>query len=244
MSSSAHFRKKLAAQMRGGDFTHPGNTDAIELALQYLNTTPDHRILDVGCGLGGTAHYLKSNNYGQPIGFDFDINNIDYAQHKYPDIKFHHCDVVNSNSHFGSQHFDIIWLFNAFSMFNDQKQSLRSLSKLVNHNSKILIFDYIEGQNYSKFNWIPSRAHYPINLARIKQQLTDQGWQITHQIDISVQFKLWYEQDMTNINSQKNQLISSYGLDAYNNLFITYHNFYEMFENQLLGGSLIIATRS
>ena len=51
--------KKLLSFLRDGDFAHAGETEAINLLMGQFRKKRIQYILDVGCGLGGTAHYLQ-----------------------------------------------------------------------------------------------------------------------------------------------------------------------------------------
>ncbi len=78
--------KQLLASVRQGDYAHPGEEAAINLVLKYMMKSPDQLLLDVGCGLGGTARYIKDYGYGIPFGIDIDKTAITYAKQKYSDI--------------------------------------------------------------------------------------------------------------------------------------------------------------
>ncbi|GAB6046625.1 hypothetical protein JCM19379_04480 [Methyloparacoccus murrellii] len=47
--------KALLALARDGDYAHPGEAETIRLACAGLARQDSHRLLDVGCGRGGTA---------------------------------------------------------------------------------------------------------------------------------------------------------------------------------------------
>ena len=56
--------KQILALARGGDYAHPGEEEAIELVMAPVAKRPDQVVLDVGCGCGGTAHYLADHGWG------------------------------------------------------------------------------------------------------------------------------------------------------------------------------------
>ena len=56
--------------LAGVDEFHMGGRSATMTLAEQLKIQPDHRILDVGCGLGGTARYLASS-------FDCIVSGID-----------------------------------------------------------------------------------------------------------------------------------------------------------------------
>lgn len=237
-----HIKKHLAAYVRKGDFSHPGNTEAIDKIMHHVITDKHKLILDVGCGFGGTAQYIKDHGYGNPIGIDIDFDNINYAKKTYPDISFHQCDVLDSEKLFEPQKFDIICLISSFLLFTDQQSSLSVLSNLAKPNATLVLFDYTQAQNYAEFCW--SCDHNPINPDNIANILSNSGWQIEKFVDMSSEFLLWYNEFSENIVHKSNELIAQFGIDAYNNFFVTYHNYQEFYRNKMLGGATIIARKT
>jgi SAM-dependent methyltransferase len=237
----SHLKKILASHIRGGDFSHPGETEAIDIVMGKIPKNPNQTILDVGCGLGGTAKYLKDNGYGLPVGIDIDKDNIGYATNKYSDIKFYHCDVLDSFKFFKPQSFDIIWLFSSFLLFADQSRSLSILSNLAHKHSKLVLFDYTLLSN-SSVSFI-SESHKPIDIVRINDILLKAGWSMEQFVDITSHFLKWYIEFSNKIQSRKLELINLFGIDAYNNFFTTYNNYAELYKTKALGGCFIFATK-
>ena len=59
MQMISYTGKQLLALIRGDDYAHAGEAEAIELAFRSVPRRPDQLLLDVGCGLGGTAKYVE-----------------------------------------------------------------------------------------------------------------------------------------------------------------------------------------
>lgn len=85
--------KEFLAYLRQGDFAHPGEIDAIELALAPIAKKNSQRILDVGCGLGGTAEYVQRHGWGRVMGIDLDPGLTQYAKTHYPTVSFAQGDI-------------------------------------------------------------------------------------------------------------------------------------------------------
>ncbi len=64
--------KKLLSFLRNGDFAHAGETDATNLVMSKFRKNRSQCILDVGCGLDGTANYLQEQAWGQVFAFDIE----------------------------------------------------------------------------------------------------------------------------------------------------------------------------
>ena len=72
--------KLVLAAIREYDYAHAGEQEAIERVFAGLPRHADQRVLDVGCGIGGTAQYLCEQGWGQVVGVDIDANNIASAR--------------------------------------------------------------------------------------------------------------------------------------------------------------------
>ena len=80
--------KAILAMVRGGDYAHPGEEQAIAQVAQELPRAAIRRLLDVGCGRGGTADWFHRHEWGTVVGVDIDSASVDYAQQQYPGVEF------------------------------------------------------------------------------------------------------------------------------------------------------------
>jgi len=48
--------KRLVSYLRNGDYSHPGEAESIDLVISLINKNKNNKLLDVGCGLGGTQN--------------------------------------------------------------------------------------------------------------------------------------------------------------------------------------------
>ena len=83
----------LLARVRKADFAHPGDFEAIDILMKHLEThqpSSPLKILDAGCGRGGTADYIKKTtpNILSFTGVDMDKKAIAHAQSTCVNINF------------------------------------------------------------------------------------------------------------------------------------------------------------
>lgn len=68
-----------AEDLKAGDEFHTGGILATDALLEFLTITPDTRVLDIGCGIGGPARLLTSRYGCTSTGVDLTQEFIDTA---------------------------------------------------------------------------------------------------------------------------------------------------------------------
>lgn len=244
--------KQLLAAVRSGDYAHPGEEEAIHIAMKYMAKVSHQLLLDVGCGLGGTAKYIKESGYGIPYGIDIDKSAIEYAKQKYSDIEFELCDVSMATKTLMHKSFDVIYLFNSFYAFKDQECALNELSKLSKDSTQLIIFDYMmpsilesasspfapDGSIFARPNFIPLYEN------NIESLLLRTGWQMESLINMGAEYIIWYRQFVFLLEQQKDKLISEFGHHLYEWAQESYSDLLYRLENKTVSGALIIAKKS
>src|SRR3989338_5472207 len=108
------------------------------------------RILDVGCGIGGSSIYLAKNLKANVTGITISPIQIEMAYKnalkEKVNIDFKLMDAEDMNL---KKEFDIIWSVEALSHLNDQKTFFKNASKLLLKNGKFAIIDWFKKENLS-----------------------------------------------------------------------------------------------
>lgn len=232
--------------IRGGDFTHPGNEEAIELALETFSKNPNRLILDVACGLGGTADFIQKNDYGKVIGLDIEEDSITYACNAYPAIEFLVCDAQEVTKTFLKKTFDLICIFSAFLVFQDQSLVLKALRQVAKDDAQLVIFDYTDllsaGKNPLVTIAPKDKVFNPIRLDTIQDLLRETGWQFSSWKNLDEKFLHWYEEFQSQLNNSKQSILQQIGEVEFTKISNRYHSFLEAFRNHTLGGGVLIAS--
>lgn len=239
--------KQLVSFLRKGDFAHAGEEEAIDLAFSHIAHAPEQTILDVGCGLGGTAAYIQNHRLGQVTGLDIEKEAIAYAKEKYPEIPFYCCDVVDATDII-TQTFDRICLFNAFYAFPEPLLALETLNKLTKTNGTLILFDYSdpciqEKSPLFRMGDKDTSPFRPIPLQNIDNLLEQSGWRPLKKFDLTLQYTQWYIQLMDRLKSNKEQTIHLFGEALFQKAVITYSSIQESLVKRLLGGILLYAQK-
>lgn len=235
--------KQLLSQIRGGDYAHPGEDKAIDIALSPYKKDVNRKILDVGCGLGKTADYIQKKHWGAVSGFDIEKESVMYAKQTYPDVSFYVSDVHNVDSVINTK-FDLLCLFTTFYAFVDQEKALYSLNKITENNGEIMIFDYSDREQYfpSIFRF-DENPFLPIKQGEIAKMLARTNWNISSIVNMNEKFLTWYETLMNKIEAGKNDIINTFGESAFNSTYDTYHEIVTNLQKNMMGGVIVYAKK-
>jgi len=120
----------------------------IKWAVKIYKNSQDNELLDVACGTGGHAQFLKDDF--KITGFDISDEMLEIARKKYPDIPFINGDMKKLDL---DSKFDVlICMFSAIN-YNTTLEELKiTLSNFYNHLKEggVLVFD----MGLNKENWI------------------------------------------------------------------------------------------
>ena len=205
--------KHILSFVRQGDFAHPGEIEAIQLAMEPIEKNSSQQLLDVGCGLGGTASYVQKNGWGKVTGIDIDSDLIEYAKKHYPDISFIDGDILSA-SHLLNKKFKVIYCFSSFFCFTSQQTALYQLSQIAVKDAELILFDYSRNGHESigsPFSWSKTASRFdPIYLPELKSQLSTAGWDFKKSLDISIHFEKWYDHLLVRFMENKDTIVEKY----------------------------------
>jgi len=241
--------KQLVSFLRQDDFAHAGEKEAIDLVMSKFKKQPTRRILDAGCGLGGTAHYIQNQQWGTVIGVDIEAESIKYAIEHYPSVDFHVSDVKYVDKIFSNKApFDIICLFNSFYAFSEQPASLKALNNIAKTSASLVIFDYsiVSLNNQNSFYRESSERNTlfkPIIISTVANTLKSSNWIMHECRDITNKYITWYRDLINKLEKNQSEIITRFGIQAYNKAYITYTDIYHGLIENNLGGAIIYAEK-
>lgn len=226
--------RKIIALVRMGDYAHPGGEKAIQQVFSPIKKSPNREILDVGCGLGGTASYIQTSGWGKVTGIDINAKQLDYAKKTYPNVNFYFCDATKTDQLFKNK-FQLIYLFNSFYAFDDQQDALYSLFKAATDSGTLIISDYLQQDNY--YN---SRIPHPIKLNNFESHAKATGWKIVKQQIINDRYQIWYKEFVAKIIEKRHEIIKLAGQEGYTYTHNAFTHILEAIEHASLGGIILV----
>jgi 2-polyprenyl-3-methyl-5-hydroxy-6-metoxy-1,4-benzoquinol methylase len=237
----------LLANLRGGDYAHAGDREAIDIVLEkVLALSPKIQkgaCLDVGSGLGGTANYIYNLGFHSIYGIDLDQAAIEYAKQCYQHI---HCLAANANDVtklFNEEFFSFIYMFNVLYAIEDKSFLLKNLYDVAKPGAILVLFDYTTEQISFSLKDLAGKPMHPIRLKELGKNLKDAGWKIIEIHDLSSHFLRWYRDLLDKIEKEQELLSSQFSEVDINKVKTTFNTIYEWLNTSQLGGAVIYARK-
>lgn len=240
-------KRLLLSALRDGDYAHAGEAQAIDLVLKtILSINPNiknGKILDVGCGFGGTLEYLKIQGFQHLYGIDINQDSIDYARGKYAGINFTRMDALKADNL--RDKFDLIVLFNSIYAISDKTKLLQVLNRIANPNAILVLFDYSVKDNKKTLDIkdFAGKPMYPIELTSLSQNLKEANWNILQINDLSKQYIIWYEQFLDKLQGQRKNLESKFLKTDIEQVENSFSYFLSELKTEKLRGAVIYARK-
>jgi len=234
--------KKILSLLRKGDYAHPGEEEAIEKTFKPIPKGVHQNILDVGCGMGGTASYVQQHGWGNVVGIDLNQETIDCASKKYPEVSFHQSDVL-SLPEIIKDGIALIYLFNSFYAFDDQSEALKMMNEIAAPDCRLVIFDYVDRGGYQDEGKAEPVIPYPLNIKTIGQELEKGGWQLEVIEDYDKEYISWYKELVNRIDEKKEKIIKVADQRLFKKVRGVYAHILSEIERGALGGAVVRARK-
>ncbi|MGH7908105.1 MAG: class I SAM-dependent methyltransferase [Candidatus Binataceae bacterium] len=236
--------KQILAAAREADFAHAGEEEAIERALRSIPKDSTHKVLDVGCGRGGTADYVARNGWGRVTGIDRDPESILYAKRTYPSLEFHVADVSQLPL-IVQPWFELIYMMNAFYAFDSQREALVQMRKVAAGSARLAIFDYADRGGLRDRPLLLDGAPIlpnPIVPGEIERLVERGGWLVDTVEDVTDDYRRWYAALLERIDRKHDEIAAIGDEDAFSYVRSHYQAIHDAIADGKLGGVIILAT--
>lgn len=234
--------KLVLSLVREKDYAHAGEEEAIELTLGHLPRGAQQRWLDVGCGIGGTAHYIQSRGWAEVVGADIDPDNVALATERHPGNRFVCSDAAAVDGAVQGP-FDVIYLFNAFFLFKAQGPALRAMRNLAGADTRLVIFDYVDRGGYGHWQAINNaqQRRQALDLDTLPALLAEHGWQLDTLKLMHDEYLRWYEELVDRIKAKREAILELSDEAFYEFVLRRYSETWEDLKAGRLGGAIIEA---
>jgi cyclopropane fatty-acyl-phospholipid synthase-like methyltransferase len=228
------YSKALAAA-RNSDYAHPGEEENIDQLLAFFPEDRNIRILDFGCGLGGTLNYISQKGYKNLFGYDKDESSIKYCQEKFGNTG------VFVNSIQSCDKFDLIVLINVMYLIEAKFELINELEHLSNDSAQILVSDFFAFRDPAL--QVRQYLPYMIDQKEITQLAERTHWRVSVFQDITDNYYLWYQQFIEKIKRNKDTIKDIAGIEYYEYMLTKYSILSDKIFEREIGGSIILFSR-
>jgi len=239
--------KELLALIRKGNYAHPGEEEAIDMILDHLKPDPHRRILDAGCGRGGTAFYIHNKGFGEVTGIDIDPVSISYAISAYPALDFYCHDLCEASAlQTVAGMFDFMCMLTSLYAISVKTRALSQLRQLSSEGAELVIFDYatMDEKPYRMPEREEDDPWFPVYLPGIGELLSAAGWELTNIRDITPDFIRWYTDLVNRIEANRAEITRTAGPEWHPFMMGFYSGLLNSMKDERLSGTLLRAVTS
>merc|ERR1739838_416687 len=205
----------------GEDFVSTGGITTTSEFVAKLNLKKGDYVLDVGCGIGGSAFLMKREYGAKVLGFDLSKNMVDIAQerlekHGMDDVEFEIKDATLIDYPEGT--FDVIYSRDTILHIDDKLALFKNFNKWLKPGGTLMITDYCCTEN----EWSPDYAAYVkqrgYNLLSVKdygKTIENAGFVNVEAIDKTADFIEILSDELVKFEKIKDEFIQEFADDDY-----------------------------
>lgn len=136
------------------EFHTRGKESTIEIA-KLAQIQPYHMVLDVGCGLGGSARYISNEYDCSVVGIDLTEEYVDVANKLTEFVNLTNKVSFKQGSAielpFPSDHFDIVWTEHTQMNISDKEKFYGEMSRVLKPKGRLVFHDVFYGNTGSPY---------------------------------------------------------------------------------------------
>jgi tocopherol O-methyltransferase len=122
----------------------------IKLLVDKAKIQAGSKILDVGCGIGGSSIWLAKNLGARTVGITISPGQIEIAQKMAQEQNVNSLFLLmNAEEMEFSEPFDVVWLVAALTHFNNQENFFRLAARNLRKRGKFIFFDWTIDEDIS-----------------------------------------------------------------------------------------------
>jgi len=201
----------------GLDFVSTGGINTTEEVCKMVQVKPNERILDVGCGIGGSAFHFVQKYKGKVVGFDLSENMIEIARnknkdYKIPDIEFMVADALKVD--FEANQFDVVYSRDTILHIPPKNFLFSQFYKWLKPGGRLLITDYCCGpyeQRSEDFqSYVSERGYTLLTVDDYAKVLKDVGFKDVQGIDKTEHFLKILKSEVEKFEGEKDDFVQKF----------------------------------
>ena len=181
------------------DHLHSGGFATTRAQIAKLKFSPEMRVLDVGCGIGGPARYLAKTVGCHVTGIDLTEEFVEVAR-----MLAHRCGLSrNTEFHQGNalelpfedNSFDVVWCQNVTMNIANKAELLAQIHRVLKPGGKFTYTEYVSGRGGQPVYPVPW-AHDPsysfiVTPEEMRDMVEESGFRVLEWTDFTVTNLEW-----------------------------------------------------
>jgi len=209
----------------GKYYVSTGGEETTAKFCAEMNLQPGQKILDIGCGTGGSAFYM-AQHYGVDVfGVDLSTNMIDLAKgywkmmnaaikHR---VRFMVEDATTME--YPENFYDVVYSRDTILHIADKLQLFKLFEKTLKPGGLLVITDYCcgEGPHSQAFkDYVKQRGYNLLTVKEYGKTIKTAGLEEVQAIDNSKYFLEILDKELKEFKLIKDEVVDEYSLDDYN----------------------------
>eukprot|EP00095_Tigriopus_kingsejongensis_P010973 maker-scaffold270_size230592-snap-gene-1.19 protein:Tk10973 transcript:maker-scaffold270_size230592-snap-gene-1.19-mRNA-1 annotation:"hypothetical protein DAPPUDRAFT_58148" len=213
----------------GHTFVSTGGLETTQEFTKRLNLQPGMRVLDIGCGTGGSAFFLARKFGVHVLGVDLSNNMLSIAEeHRRemePEVQervtFKLLDATSAS--FPDGHFDLLYSRDAIMHIAEKEKLYSNVFRWLKPGGQVLVSEYIHGNNHPNhpqeyIDYIIDRGYQLLTVKEYGDVLKKVGFVSVEASDVTDDFVEVLKKEMTHFRSIKDDFIQDFSEKDYNDL--------------------------
>ena len=211
----------------GNMFISHGGEETTAKFCRELDLRPGQKVLDIGCGVGGSAFYMARHYGADVFAIDLSQNMISIAkdywngqpsgiQHR---VQFHIEDATKMA--YPENFYDVVYSRDTVLHIFEKKQLFENLLKCLKPGGKLMISDYCrgEGEHTMGFRkYVKLRGYQLITINEYRKMLERVGFEDIEAKNNSAYFKQLLNDGLKTLKENKTDIVDEYSEEDYDYL--------------------------
>ncbi|NNG27028.1 MAG: class I SAM-dependent methyltransferase [Ignavibacteriaceae bacterium] len=193
------------------DSFHIRGIKATKDLASLVKINPEEKILDLGCGIGGSARFLAASYGCSTTGIDItkeycnaasELSKLLSLEDK---TEFHHADVTDLP--FGIESFNIVWSEHVQMNIENKLKLFQEVYRVLKPGGKLLLYEVFKGKGDEIYYPVPwaddSSTDFLVEQNEIKNLLISLGFKINIWKDITELSKNWFSETVDKMKSRE-----------------------------------------
>jgi len=204
----------------GKTYVSTGGQETTETFVKTLELTPSSYVLDVGCGIGGSAFYI-ADKYGAKVhGVDLSTNMIsmaikyqgEMAERVRKNVTFEMNDITKQT--FEPNTFDVIYSRDTILHIGDKEALFTKFFEWLKPGGKLMITDYCHGEkeqhSEAYLKYVLQRCYLMLTVPEYGQLLEKVGFTNVDAQNQTGQFMDILQTELKRFNEKKPEFLSQF----------------------------------